>query len=76
MIGLFKEDLVRMGDYEFWLRLLYHKDHSILIKKEILSKVEGVAFAYFDKGDVVRHKLVKDIIDAYEKFNNNKNGNS
>jgi len=44
--------------------------------KEILSKVEGVAFAYFDKGDVVRHKLVKDIIDAYEKFNNNKNGNS
>ncbi|MCW8816251.1 MAG: PhoH family protein [Ignavibacteriaceae bacterium] len=44
--------------------------------KEILSKVEGVAFAYFDKGDVVRHKLVKDIIDAYEKFNNNNNGNS
>ncbi len=43
--------------------------------REILSKVEGVAFAYFDKGDVVRHKLVKDIIDAYEKFNNNKNGN-
>ena len=42
--------------------------------KEILSKVEGVAFAYFDKSDVVRHKLVKDIIDAYEKFNNNKNG--
>jgi len=44
--------------------------------KEILSKVEGVAFAYFDKGDVVRHKLVKDIIDAYEKFNNNKNESS
>lgn len=44
--------------------------------REILSKVEGVAFVYFDKGDVVRHKLVKDIIDAYEKFSNNKNGNS
>ena len=44
--------------------------------KDILSEVEGVAFAYFDKSDVVRHKLVKDIIDAYEKFNNNKNGNS
>ena len=39
--------------------------------QQILSKVEGVAFAYFDKGDVVRHKLVKDIIDAYEKFINN-----
>jgi len=44
--------------------------------KEILSKVEGVAFVYFDKSDVVRHKLVKDIIDAYEKFGNNKNENS
>jgi phosphate starvation-inducible protein PhoH and related proteins len=44
--------------------------------KEILSKVEGVAFVYFDKSDVVRHKLVKDIIDAYEKFSNDKNGNS
>lgn len=39
--------------------------------QQILLKVDGVAFAYFDKGDVVRHKLVKDIIDAYEKFNNN-----
>jgi phosphate starvation-inducible protein PhoH and related proteins len=53
------------------------KQASGLIQaKEILSKVEGVAFVYFDKGDVVRHKLVKDIIDAYEKFGNNKNENS
>ena len=44
--------------------------------KEILAKVEGVAFVYFDKGDVVRHKLVKDIIDAYEKFGANRNGDS
>jgi phosphate starvation-inducible PhoH-like protein len=49
---------------------------GLIQAREILSKVEGVAFVYFDKGDVVRHKLVKDIIDAYEKFNNNKNGNS
>lgn len=42
--------------------------------KEILSNVEGVAFVYFDKSDVVRHKLVKDIIDAYEKFGNSRNG--
>ena len=41
--------------------------------KNILLNVEGVAFAYFDKSDVVRHKLVKDIIDAYEKFNNTNN---
>ncbi len=36
--------------------------------QEILSNVDGVAFVYFDKTDVVRHRLVKDIIDAYEKF--------
>lgn len=35
--------------------------------KEILKSVDGVSFVYFDKGDVVRHKLVKDIINAYEK---------
>lgn len=36
--------------------------------QDILKDVEGVGFVYFEKGDVVRHKLVKDIINAYEKF--------
>lgn len=53
------------------------KQMSGLIQaKEILSKIEGVGFIYLDKSDVVRHKLVKDIIDAYEKFGNNKNEES
>lgn len=53
------------------------KQTSGLIQaKEILSNLEGVAFVYFDKNDVVRHKLVKDIIDAYEKFGNNRNGDN
>lgn len=43
--------------------------------KEILKDVDGVGFVYFEKSDVVRHKLVKDIIEAYEKFGNGKNGN-
>lgn len=42
----------------------------------ILSKIDGVGFVYFDKSDVVRHRLVKDIIDAYEKFNANGAKNS
>lgn len=37
--------------------------------RDILKNVEGVVFVYLDKTDVVRHKLVKDIIDAYEKYN-------
>ena len=38
--------------------------------KDILKNVDGIGFVYFDKADVVRHKLVKDIIDAYEKHYN------
>lgn len=37
--------------------------------QRILRNVEGVGFVFFEKKDVVRHKLVKDIIEAYEKFN-------
>ena len=43
--------------------------------KDILSHIDGVGFAYFDRSDIVRHRLVKDIIDAYEKFNKT-NGNN
>lgn len=47
------------------------KTESGLIQAEkILKNVEGVGFVYFNKSDVVRHKLVKDIINAYEKYNN------
>lgn len=35
---------------------------------EILDGVDGIDFIYFGKGDVVRHKLVKDIIKAYERY--------
>lgn len=49
------------------------KTKSGLIQaKEILQGISGVGFVYFDKEDVVRHKLVKDIIDAYEKNNHSK----
>ena len=33
----------------------------------ILKKVDGISFVYFDETDVVRHKLVKNIIKAYAK---------
>jgi phosphate starvation-inducible PhoH-like protein len=39
--------------------------------QEILKDVDGVRFCYFDRNDVVRHKLVKDIIDAYDKYRTN-----
>ncbi len=36
--------------------------------ERILKQVDGIGFMYFDKKDVVRHKLVQDIIRAYETF--------
>ncbi len=48
---------------------LPRRDMSGLIQvQQVLSGVEGISFLYFDKSDVVRHKLVKDIINAYEKL--------
>ncbi|MCK5456374.1 MAG: PhoH family protein, partial [Melioribacteraceae bacterium] len=50
---------------------LPNKNQSGLIQvKEILKNIDGVDFIYFNRGDVVRHKLVQDIIHAYEKFGN------
>jgi phosphate starvation-inducible PhoH-like protein len=44
--------------------------------QEVLQDIAGVSFCYFGKQDVVRHKLVKDIIDAYEKYHNGAPGES
>lgn len=38
--------------------------------QKVLKNVQGISFVYLDKDDVVRHKLVRDIIDAYEKYTN------
>jgi phosphate starvation-inducible PhoH-like protein len=35
---------------------------------EILKHIKGIEFVYFSKEDVVRHKLVQDVIQAYEDF--------
>ncbi|HOP50180.1 MAG TPA: PhoH family protein [Ignavibacteriales bacterium] len=41
---------------------------GVIQAKKILNNIEGIDFVYFDKDDVVRHKLVKDIIQAYDDF--------
>jgi phosphate starvation-inducible PhoH-like protein len=39
---------------------------------EIVSRVEGISFIYFNERDVVRHSLVQRIIRAYEEYENAK----
>jgi phosphate starvation-inducible PhoH-like protein len=41
---------------------------GLVLIQDILKGIEGIAFVYLDKGDVVRHRLVKDILRAYETY--------
>ena len=40
---------------------------GLLAVREILEGVEGLAFVDLDSRDVVRHRIVQDIVDAYER---------
>ena len=44
-----------------------HEKSGLIDAANILKKVDGISFVYFDETDVVRHKLVKNIIKAYAK---------
>ncbi len=35
---------------------------------EVVGKIDGIEFVYFDERDVVRHKLVQAIVKAYEAY--------
>ena len=41
-------------------------DSGLTHSPKILKDIKGISFVYLDKSDVVRHKLVRDIINAYE----------
>ncbi len=43
------------------------KKSGLVEVRKILTHIKGIEFIYFSKNDVVRHKLVSSIIDAYEK---------
>jgi phosphate starvation-inducible PhoH-like protein len=42
-------------------------DSGLLEVEQILGGIDGIEFAYLDAKDVIRHRLVKDIIRAYER---------
>jgi phosphate starvation-inducible PhoH-like protein len=45
--------------------LTRREDSGLVQIERILPGVEGIAFCYLDETDVVRHKLVREIIKAY-----------
>jgi phosphate starvation-inducible PhoH-like protein len=49
-------------------------DSGLVRVEEILRGTEGIAFVWFHPRDVVRHRLVKAILEAFEAYENNENG--
>ena len=43
------------------------KKSGLIDARKVLQNIPGIDFIYFDEKDVVRHRLVADIIKAYEK---------
>ena len=43
------------------------EESGILQVERILPGIDGIGFHYFDEGDVVRHRLVRDIVRAYDR---------
>ena len=52
------------------------KISGLIQAKDILEEIKGIQFVYFSREDVVRHPLVQEIIDAYEKVGSERAANS
>lgn len=50
-------------------------DSGLVQAMRILSTIEGISIIKFDERDIVRHKLVKSIVRAYENEESNKDSN-
>jgi phosphate starvation-inducible PhoH-like protein len=43
------------------------KQSGLIQIQDVIKKIQGIKFVYFDEQDVIRHPLVQDIIKAYEE---------
>jgi phosphate starvation-inducible PhoH-like protein len=50
------------------------KPSGLIETKNILQEIDGIKFVFFSKTDVVRHRLVQEIIKAYEELDAKKLG--
>jgi phosphate starvation-inducible PhoH-like protein len=48
------------------------KTSGLIEARNILKEINGISFVYFSREDVIRHPLVQEIIDAYEKVDDSK----
>lgn len=58
--------MIITGDYT-QIDLPYSQKSGLIEAMRILGNVDGIAFVNLDKSDIVRHRLVSQIVAAYEK---------
>ena len=44
------------------------QESGLIFALKILKGIEGIATIYFDHTDIIGHKLVKDIVLAYDRY--------
>ncbi len=62
----FNSKMVVTGDIT-QIDLPREQDSGLVVVSEVLTDVEGIEFVRFDEQDVVRHKLVRRIVAAYDE---------
>jgi phosphate starvation-inducible PhoH-like protein len=45
---------------------------GLITALRILKDLEGISIIEFDKGDIIRHRLVRDIVEAYDRYDKSK----
>ena len=58
--------MVIMGDIS-QVDLPSHTQSGLVNASRVLAGIKGISFVEMDKGDIVRHRLVTKIVEAYEK---------
>lgn len=48
------------------------QESGLITAEEILKGIKGISIIHFDERDIVRHRLVRFIVEAYKKKDNNK----
>jgi phosphate starvation-inducible PhoH-like protein len=72
--------LTRLGEYSravitgdiTQIDLEQGKPSGLVESQRILAGIKGIQFAYLSERDVVRHRLVQDVIKAYERYEKEK----
>jgi phosphate starvation-inducible PhoH-like protein len=41
---------------------------GLMVVRDILHGIDGLAFSYLSSKDVVRHRIVQDIVEAYRRY--------